>query len=186
MTKEKIRLEVKSRKELLSREQIQRLSRSMTEKFTALKEYRECSQVILYAAFNQEVDTFPLIGLAQEAGKRVALPRVRGDKIEFYYIRSLKETSVSRLGIWEPEPVAPIELSDNNLILVPGLAFDLEGNRIGYGKGYYDSYFSSRRERFEKIAFAYSFQVYEKIPAEEHDVRMDILITESSFNRLDR
>lgn len=185
MTKEEIRNEIKSKKEKLTKIQIAEYSRIMTEEFTSLKEYKESSQLILYAAFNQEVDTYPLIEQALREGKQVALPRIMGENIEFFYVGSLMETRVSGLGIPEPDPLLPVRLlpDGDNIMLTPGLAFDLTGNRIGYGKSYYDSYFAARKEQFIKIAFAYSFQVAEQIPYEEHDVKIDLLITEAGSHR---
>lgn len=185
MTKEEIRLEIKNRKEKLTGIQIEEKSRLMTQCFTGLTEYKNCSQLILYASFNQEVKTHPLINQALRDGKRVALPKVMGSEIEFFYIHSFGETAVSSMGIPEPEVNERLELysDETNVILVPGLAFDREGNRIGYGKSYYDAYFAAHREEFVKTAFAYDFQVYNKLPAEKHDVRMDVLITETFLSR---
>lgn len=181
MTKDEIRQEVKGKKAKLTKEQIAAKSEIMTGHFTALTEYRDCSQIILYAAFNQEVNTLPLINQAIKDGKKVALPRVMGKDIEFFYIDTFHDTTVSSLGIPEPDiqNKAALLTDRRNIILVPGLAFDMEGNRIGYGKGYYDAYLAAQREEFLKIAFAYDFQVYESIPSEPHDVKVDLLITDT-------
>ncbi len=184
MIKEEIRQEIRRQKASLSKAVIDLQSSLIREQFLALKEYKECSQVILYAAFNQEVNTLPLIRQALLDGKKVALPRVMKENIEFYYIGSITELEESSFGIPEPEPVDILQLEKGrNLILVPGLAFDKLGNRIGYGKSYYDRYFGGHEESFLKVCFAYEFQVYEEIPAEAHDVKIDILITKDNvFN----
>ncbi|SHO50178.1 5-formyltetrahydrofolate cyclo-ligase [Anaerocolumna xylanovorans] len=181
MTKNEVRQEIKGKKEKLTKEQIAAKSEIITKYFTALTEYRNCSQIILYAAFNQEVNTLPLINQALKDGKKVALPKVMGKDIEFFYIESFNDTGISSLGIPEPDIQNKIELLTDtvNVILVPGLAFDMEGNRIGYGKSYYDAYFAAHKAEFLKIAFAYDFQVYESIPREPHDVKIDFIITDT-------
>ncbi len=183
MTKDEIRQEIKQRKEMLTHDQIIKKSEIIVQHFTALSEYDNCSQLILYASFNQEVNTLPLINQALRDGKKVALPKVMGKDIEFFYITAFSETAISTMGIPEPDTLKKIELiSDRtNLILVPGLAFDRTGNRIGYGKSYYDAYFTGKSGKadFLKIAFAYDFQVYDSIPVESHDVKIDWLITEN-------
>ncbi|MDF2868792.1 MAG: 5-formyltetrahydrofolate cyclo-ligase [Anaerocolumna sp.] len=185
MIKEEIRQVIRRQKASLSKDVIDLQSSLIREQFLALKEYKESSQIILYAAFNQEVNTLPLIRQALLDGKKVALPRVMKDNIEFYYISSLTDLAESSFGIPEPEPVDKLEWEKgSNLILVPGLAFDKQGNRIGYGKSYYDRYFGAHRESFLKICFAYGFQVYEEIPFETHDVKIDILITEDGVLRI--
>lgn len=184
MTKKEIRQEIKSKKEKLTTDNIAEKSEIMTGYFTGLTEYKNCRQIILYAAFNQEVDTLPLINQALEEGKKVALPKVTEGGLEFFYIRSFQETAISNMGIPEPDTSSPVELLTDglNVILVPGLAFDLEGNRVGYGRSYYDAYFAAHRAEFMKIAFAYDFQVYDRIPSEKHDVKIDLLITDT-FSR---
>ncbi|WOO36457.1 5-formyltetrahydrofolate cyclo-ligase [Anaerocolumna sp. AGMB13020] len=185
MKKEEIRQEIREQKASLSKEVIDLQSSIIREQFLALREYKECSQLILYAAFNQEVNTLPLIRQALLDGKKVALPRVMKETIEFYYINSISDLEESAFGIPEPEPVDILQLEKNfNLILVPGLAFDKQGNRIGYGKSFYDRYFISHEESFLKICFAYGFQVYEEIPFEAHDVKIDILITKDGVLRI--
>lgn len=185
MNKEEIRQEIRRQKASLSKEIIDLQSSLLREQFLTLREYKECSQLILYAAFNQEVNTLPLIRQALLDGKKVALPRVMKEDIEFYYITSITDLEESSFGIPEPEPVAMLQLEkDSNLILVPGLAFDKKGNRIGYGKSFYDRYFKAHKESFLKICFAYDFQVYEEIPFEAHDVKIDILITEDGVLRI--
>lgn len=186
MSKDEIRQEVRRQKALLSKDKIDFLSSALRNQFLTLKEYHESSQIILYAAFNQEVNTIPLIHQALLDGKKVALPRVMDAHIDFYYIKSLSDLTESDFGIPEPEPVNRLELesSSSNLILVPGLAFDKQGNRIGYGKSYYDRYFAAHKESFLKVCFAYEFQIYNQIPFEIHDVKMDILITENTILRV--
>ncbi len=188
MSKDEIRQEIKQQKERLTKEQITAKSEIIVHQFTTLAEYLNCSQIILYAAFNQEVNTLPLINQALRDGKKVALPKVMGKEIEFFYITAFSETAVSTMGIPEPDPLKKIELlaDSTNLILVPGLAFDRKGNRIGYGKSYYDAYFTanSGKAEFLKIALAYDFQVYDNIPAESHDVKIDWLITENYSEKL--
>ena len=180
MTKSDIRFKVKTLKENLSAEQINTDSNRIINKFLQLPEYKQCSQLICYVSFNQEVKTTKLIEAAFADKKKVAVPKVEGNKMNFYYIHSIGELERSNLNIYEPEAKNKVilETKSKNLIVVPGLAFDHFGNRIGYGKGFYDNYFLNHSNvAWFKIAYAYDFQVFEKLPVENHDIQIDKIIT---------
>lgn len=182
MTKQEIRLHIKALKEGLTLSDIEAYSQQMTSVFLASIEYKQCSRLFCYASFNQEVRTFTIIEKALADRKSVAVPKVLGDVIRFFDINSLEELYPSKLGIPEPEkqPEVYPEAEKDNVILVPGLAFDKKGNRIGYGKGYYDKYFAEYEEvNWSKIALAYDFQVMDQIPTEERDKRINRIITQS-------
>jgi 5-formyltetrahydrofolate cyclo-ligase len=183
MTKQEIRLHIKALKENLTLSDIEAYSQQMARVFLEASEYKKCSRLFCYASFNQEVRTFTIIKKALSDGKRVAVPKVLGDVISFYDINSLEELYPSKLGIPEPEKQPEVfpELGKDNVILVPGLAFDKKGNRIGYGKGYYDRYFTEYDEaNWIKIALAYDFQVMDKVPFEESDRAINRIITQTS------
>ena len=113
--------------------------------------------------------------------KRVFLPRVNGSRMDFYEISDITELSPGAFGIYEPdiEGKEP-DYSKNGLLIMPGVAFDSLGNRIGFGGGFYDKYLSEGG-RFLKIALAYDFQILENLPAEEHDEKTDIVVTENTI-----
>lgn len=181
MLKSEIRKNIKELKRKLSKEEQDQYSNSIVNCLVNLPEYHRADEIFCYVNFNQEVKTKKLIEKALSEGKMVAVPKVMDDDMNFFYISSLNDLEPGVLGI--PEPVTTNEAIPNpnksNLFLVPGLAFDLKGNRIGYGKGYYDRYFKKYNNcPINKIALTYDFQVLSLLPAEEQDIQMDQIITE--------
>ena len=116
--------------------------------------------------------------MLREKGIQIALPRVMEGKISFSIIQDEKELVSVAFGIMEPPPQAPhVSIQDLHVLCVPGLAFDLSGARIGYGKGFYDRFLRAADEgrRPVLIGVGYDFQVMDVIPQEEHDRRMDYI-----------
>lgn len=178
--KSAIRRLIKEKKSQMTIDQIEEQSKAIIRKVLALKEYKECSILYTYVAFNQEVRTKELIEIALNQGKKVAVPKVEGDKIIFYYLNHIQDLKNSNLDIPEPifRDIAIPNTKDKFLMIVPGLAFDIYGNRIGYGKAYYDSFFHEYENiPMYKVSFAYEFQLFEELPMESHDVKMDQIIT---------
>ncbi len=136
--------------------------------------YRETGWVYSYISYKKEFPTHDLIPKLIEDGKRVAAPKVIGDQMKFFEIQSLSDCQPGCMGILEPVNCQK-EIEDGELILVPGLAFDLGGGRLGYGGGFYDKYL----DRFPNCitaAWIYDLQVIDQVPMEEHDHRIDYLI----------
>ena len=144
------------------------------------KELQGASTVLCYASTSIEVDTTELINALLQNGKNVALPRcVDGTRnMEFYLINSLDQTEKHTFGVMEPNPKICEKLRDfrNCVCIIPGLCFDLEGYRLGYGKGYYDRFLSSFRGY--KIGVCYDECIKNKLPKGFFDVAADIVITE--------
>jgi len=137
----------------------------------------------LYYPIINEVQTFRIIDNSLLNSKTVCLPAVVNDKLIFYKYKSSKELRMGKYNIIEPNPT---DLEMNNLldlVIVPGIVFDNMGNRIGYGKGYYDRLFASIPSDSLTIAgLGYNFQVHaEELDHFEHDAKMDILVTESGI-----
>lgn len=131
-----------------------------------------------FVSYGTEVDTQMILHRLLEMGKKVAVPRVQGQEMEFYVIRSFQDLEKGTMGILEPvteERVVPSE----GIMLLPGLAFDLKKNRLGYGGGYYDRYFEKYLcDNVKKIALAYDFQVVEQLETERFDRKADVIITD--------
>jgi 5-formyltetrahydrofolate cyclo-ligase len=142
------------------------------------REFQYAKIIGAYFATGSEVKTDLLIGEAKRLGKVVALPRAEKDMINFYEISSTSELVAGRFGVMEPLPVRPAHTID--LIVVPGIAFDKKGYRLGYGKGYYDRYLSEKKPQFA-IGLAYNFQLLESLPHDAHDVKMDAISTEDGI-----
>lgn len=142
--------------------------------------YKEAESIYCYVSFRNEVDTAGIIEISLLLGKKVAVPRVSGQKkMEFFFISSRKDLnpgawSIPEPGLWCRQAPKPDE---NALVILPGAAFDRAGRRIGYGGGYYDVYLE-RNTGCRKVALAFSAQCMERIPSEKHDVRTEFIVTE--------
>ncbi len=127
-----------------------------------------------------EIRTEEIVEAALEAGKIVAAPRIgRGaGKMGAYALNNLdSDLEMGRFGIWEPPSDCPVHAGQIDLVLVPGLAFDAEGRRLGKGGGYYDRFLTAAR-RAVRCAVALERQIVDRVPTTQTDVLMDILVTE--------
>jgi len=145
--------------------------------------YKDADTIFAYSAIKNEVLCEYLIEKAIADGKKVALPRVinSDDDIEmqFFYVDGDTELENGFMGIYEPdEDYSNLAVpSGKTLIILPGIAFDKNFSRIGYGKGFYDRYLSLYGENAQSIAICYDFQLFEKIPSDEHDIPADAIVT---------
>ena len=184
MDKKEIRKLIKNKKAALSREYIEDYSARLAEKAALLPVYQEAEVLYAYLSYNEEIVTDALIRRAWADGKRVAVPKVLDQGVmEFYYISSFDGISAGYYDIPEPDG-NPAFLADekNVLMLMPGLAFGRDRNRIGYGGGFYDRYLERKQAegtRFQTLALAYDFQIFDTIPAESHDAKVDVVISEA-------
>ena len=178
--KKQIRKEILALRKAMSEELQERYSQSIVQKVIDHAAYKEAEMMYCYIDAKGEVKTKALIEDAWRNGKKVAVPRVHGDIMEFYLISSYEQLTAGYFGIMEPAESCEMvtEISEKSVVIMPGVAFDKSGNRIGYGKGFYDKYFSAHPDVY-KIAVAYSLQVVEAIEADEHDVRANCVITEN-------
>ena len=150
------------------------------------KAYAQASLLLVYVNYKSEVNTTQLIQKAFFDGKRVAVPKVtdKNGSMEFYEIESLGELEKGYQGILEPvtaqkESISPEKEFGNLLMILPGAAFDCQGNRIGYGGGFYDRYLREHPVKgFYTMAVCYEVQVVDHIPADLHDFPVNCIITE--------
>lgn len=157
-------------------------SRAIARRLLGLDAWREAGTVHAYVgAVDGEVETREIVleGLAR--GKRILCPRVRPRPrgLESLEIRSLDDLEENDRGLWEPDPeraraVGPDEPID--LVVVPGLAFDRAGNRLGYGAGFYDRFLATTDA--VRVALAFSLQLVDAVPVEPHDQPVDWIVTE--------
>lgn len=148
---------------------------------TDSKYYRCAQTIFVFVSFGSEVDTHGFIEQSLKDGKTVGVPKIitkeRG--IEVFKITGLGDLKSGYYGILEPtEGCQPIASDDIDLIIMPGVAFDRHGGRIGYGAGYYDRYLADMTKSVRKIALGYSFQVLDYVPTEDFDIRIDGIITD--------
>lgn len=188
--KSDIRKYILSRRDSIHEEIRKDKDREIKERLLALSEFKASHKILLYASFRSEVDTFDLLKYCVAHGKVVVLPRVdkQDNELKIYEIKDTEELVKGYFGIPEPNVSADISESRRmnvehmDLIIVPGVAFDEQCNRLGYGKGFYDKLLSGVRGQGSRvkrlIALAYEEQIVESIPSESHDIRMDKIITD--------
>lgn len=182
--KEEIRKEVRAKKRQMSLEEIRSKSEQIFSRLEELSLWKEENVIFSYVSYNQEVATRTRMEHWIRSGKKLAVPKVMGEQISFFQISSLDDLVEGYQGIWEPVTGVCADGKDG-ILLMPGLAFDNEFHRLGYGGGFYDRYLNGHNNaKLTCIALAYEYQVYKEIPSEPHDQLVDIIITEQSvYNR---
>jgi 5-formyltetrahydrofolate cyclo-ligase len=158
-------------------------SQRVWERVAALSDYQRARVVLGYMAFDREVLTEGLIRQAMASGKQMALPVVQADRrhLALYAIEDLeRDVAPGYHGILEPQPqrtraVAPDAL---DLVLVPGVAFDMRGGRLGFGAGFYDRLLSRLPRQVPKVGLAFDFQVIPRLPHQPHDIMLDAVVTD--------
>ncbi len=186
MDKKEYRSEMKKkRKALLEAERSKKNEAIKTKIYELLSQekYRDVIWIYPFVSYGTEVDTISLIKelLASDRYK-VAVPKVEGDEMKFYHITSMKELTPGCMGILEPDSSDEKRVvADNGLMIMPGLVFDRNRGRIGYGGGYYDKYLAlHKNEKLHTIAVAYDFQIIEEsLDCDEYDIRPEIIVTDS-------
>lgn len=175
MNKQELRQAIRARKQAMTEEDILRRSEILAEKFARSNAYRAAKTIYGYLPYNQEVRTVPMLRRALEEGKRVAVPKVYGDDMKFIYLDDLSQVAKGYAGIPEPVADGPVAQDETALVLMPGLAFDRAGHRIGYGGGFYDK-FLAREPHHPTVALCYDFQVMDRLETEEFDIPVDLVI----------
>ena len=175
MDKTALRKEIREKKRAMTLEQIEKASYALAKQFFATSYYREAKTLYGYLPYNQEVRTEPILLQALKDGKKVAVPKVYGDTMRFIYLEDMNGIEKGYAGI--PEPVAdePVAADETALVLMPGLAFDKEGHRIGYGGGFYDKFLSAEPTH-PTVALCYDFQMLANLETEEFDVPVDLVL----------
>ncbi len=167
---------------------------AIRKRLFSLQYFKEAKTILFYASFRSEAETLKAIKNTLKLKKRVALPVVDTDhkQLKLYEVHDISELSPGYMGI--PEPVAArtlnMSLNEIDIEIIPGIGFDLKGNRLGYGAGYYDKLLSHKSKRLSKtggrittIALAFEEQIAEKIPSEPHDIRVDLIVTDKRLIR---
>ena len=159
-------------------------SRVIIEKVCALPAYQSAQTVLAYSGFGSEIETQTLIEQIITDGKIAVLPRV--DRVTqsliLHSVNGPGELVASKWGIREPPVEAPtVSASAIEFILMPGVAFDRTGNRLGYGRGYYDKLLTSVDPALARVAGAFSCQIVVIVPVAPHDQKIDIIITENEI-----
>lgn len=175
MDKKTLRRQIREQKRAMTQQEIISASQKLGELFAASELYRQAKTIYGYLPYNQEVRTVPMLQLALNEGKRVAVPKCYGDEMRFIYLDDLSQVESGYCGI--PEPIADGPLADDPtaLVLMPGLAFDEEGHRIGYGGGFYDKFLAAEPNH-PTLALCYAFQMFPHLETEEFDIPVDCVL----------
>ena len=161
----------------LSKEEILEKSQKIKSNIFDIESYKQSKTAMFFVSVNSEVNTHNMI--KESIGRKtIAVPKVAHNEIEPSLIIDFDSLIPSgKFGILEPIEILKIAYRNIDLVLVPGIAFDKEGHRIGYGFGYYDK-FLRKVPKAIKIGLCFDFQIVDKIPREEHDVPVDLIVTE--------
>lgn len=173
-TKKELRREVIRRREALSEEERVRAALLLTERIAGHQWFYRADILLGFVSYGSEIDTCGILSEALMRGKKVFVPKVEGEELVFYRIGSLEELLPGYKGI--PEPKGDTERyvypEKNTLLLMPGVAFDPYGNRMGYGRGFYDRFLADKEAlQLASIAVGFRCQMVEQVPVEEHDIR---------------
>ncbi len=181
MDKKILRREILAKREQLTPQQISIAGERLFNLVRTYDKFKENKVIYLYLSYQQEIPTRKLIEFAWKEEKTVAVPKVLDkEHMEFFKITSWEQVKSGYKGI--PEPFGELELVDEpGLMFLPGLVFDHNRNRIGYGGGFYDRYLDDNEsERYYKVGLCYDFQLVENIPAQAHDEKVNEVISVST------
>ncbi len=162
------------------------LSREIVARCMSLPEYEQAKTVLFYLDVRSEVRTRNDLDTALASGKKIVVPYCVDGELELFHLEQSDELSVGMYRILEPKPelrtVASkqVDVTEIDLIIVPGVAFDRRGGRTGHGKGYYDKLLEHARPETPFVALAFECQLFDEIPMQDHDVFMDKVITEQA------
>lgn len=164
---------------------VENLSNCIENRVLSSDLFNGSSSVYIYVDFHNEVRTGRIIARALELGKKVAVPRISGDSMEFFYISSKDDLEPGYLGIMEPKKDCVQAYDDRALMIMPGIAFDMKLNRIGSGGGYYDRYLAAHKKMHPfKLAICYDYQIT-RVNIEPYglDESVDMILTEKRVFR---
>lgn len=178
MPKQVLRETLLAKRLQLSAEQGRRLSQVAQAHLASSALFRNAASVALYSPTRGEVETQLLFSLARQAKKTVCYPRVEGEGMVFAEVDDLSCLASGAFGLLEPQGGSGVPIAELDLMVVPGVAFDRTGHRLGYGKGFYDRELHSSGFSGVLIGLCFDFQLVDRLPSEMHDVPVDYLVTE--------
>ena len=174
LTKRQIRSKILLQLKIQKEEDREKKSRIILRKLFRSAVFKKAKKVMFYIAFAGEVNTVEMIKAAQKLGKIIAVPVCKRNRaIEPYLLGRGSRLVKGPYGIAEPATKEAINLADLDLVVVPGIAFDRGGNRLGRGKGYYDRFLKKIPARTASIGLAFGFQILPTVPATQHDISVD-------------
>lgn len=181
-TKQELRHKILQLRGNLSYGAWQTASLAAQKQLISLKQLADAGCVALYMPIRNEVDTKLVLDTCLQKGQRVLLPRVAGKDLLFCNVESLEQLTRGCYDIPEPcTTCQTVPLSTADLVVVPGVAFDLHGHRIGFGQGFYDRCLAGLDKNITLIGLCHDFQIVEQFQAEQHDISMDLLVSEQQI-----
>lgn len=188
LDKKAMRKEVLARRDSLSWESIREKSAQIGDRLFSLPEYQKAHTVMYFLNFGKEVQTLSFLPRSLEHGKRVVAPKTVHSERKMILSQILDIEEDLAPGMWNiPEPredrLRPVPAGEVDFVLVPGVAFDEQGNRLGYGGGYYDRFFAELNPGVPLVAVTFETQVVPSVPVAPWDRRVDILVTEERILR---
>lgn len=162
----------------MTQEEVISKSKAVTEKFLNSEWFKNSNTIMSYISIKNEIDLQEINETIIKLGKTLVLPVIdnNGENMKSVKVDTLENLKEKKFGVMEPDFGEEIKYNEIDLVIVPGVAFDINGNRIGFGKGYYDRFL--RGYNGKTIVLAYDFQVLESIETEEHDEKVEEIITE--------
>jgi 5-formyltetrahydrofolate cyclo-ligase len=183
--KRALRREILAERDRLADDERAAMSASIADRLLAMDELREARIVMAFWSFGSEVDTLPLLERLEAEGKQVALPRIEDRDVEPVAYAAGDPLSATSFGAKEPASGRRLEPSGLDVVVVPGVAFDRGGGRVGYGAGFYDRLLGRVREDTFAVAVAFGLQVVDRVPAGGTDRHVDAVVTEREVIRAD-
>lgn len=181
--KRALRREVIARRDALPERDRAAASLTIADRVAALPEAGDARSAMVFWTFGSEVDTAPLIERMVAADRTVALPRIEGSEIVPVAFAPGDPTTETSFGAREPAGENVLDPAELDLVIVPGVAFDRSGNRVGYGAGYYDRFLRRVRTGVPAVAIAFALQVVPEVPAGRTDRPVDAIVTEAEVIR---
>ena len=174
-TKTELRNSIRAKKRAMTEEEIVSRSEALAQQFYASEAYKNAKTIYGYMPYNQEVRTTRAMEQVLKDGKGLALPKIYGDRMDFIVVTDLSQVEKGYCGIPEPIHDEPLGSDETSLVLMPGIAFDPQGHRIGYGGGFYDKFLAAEPNH-PTLALCYDFQMFPHLDTEEFDIPVDAVL----------
>lgn len=177
MEKKDVRKKILKERRAMNEQDVKMMSHEICLKIRTSILYENADDICLYMPVNNEVDVPQIIDAAVEDGKRLWLPRVDGENMDFFRYDENTNLVKGSFNIMEPDSDEKLYPDSRTLVVMPGAVFSETKDRIGYGGGFYDRYLNANTQ-CRTMAVCYDFQILEEIPSEEHDKKPDVIISE--------